>query len=294
MKSLYNISDKSYSSKIILFGEYSVIHGGEILATPINQYSARWEKNKPTSNLTKSLQPILEYLKYTNNTKVDLKAFAQAISNGMYLHSNIPSGYGLGSSGAITAAIYDLFVLDEKKASDTSLLKEDLLGIESYFHGVSSGIDPLVIYLNQSIHIDEDVIHILEDNIDLSHYFLIDTGISRKTSPFVKQYIDRAQDESYLSSIDRYKKMCSAAIAAQMNDNQASLCAAISDISHWQYEYLDFAILDDYRDLWKDTLDRDNLSIKLCGAGGGGFLLGYAEDVDRAITEYNKYKLIRL
>lgn len=294
MKSLYNISDKSYSSKIILLGEYSIIHGGEILATPIIQYSARWEKNRPTANLSKGLQPILKYLKSTNNTKVDIKAFAQAISDGMYLHSNIPSGYGLGSSGAITAGIYDLFVPNEKKASDASLLKEDLVDIESCFHGVSSGIDPLVIYLNQSIHIDEDGIHILEENIDLSHYFLIDTGISRKTSPFVKQYLDRARNESYLSSIDRYKKMCSAAIASQMNDNQASLCAAISNISRWQYEYLDFAILDDYRDLWKDTLDRDKLSIKLCGAGGGGFLLGYAEDVDRAMAEYSKYRLIRL
>lgn len=294
MKSLYNISDKSYSSKIILLGEYSVIHGGEILATPINQYSARWEKNKPTANLSKGLQPILEYLKYTNNTKVDIKAFAQAISDGMYLHSNIPSGYGLGSSGAITAGIYDLFVPDEKKASDASLLKEDLVDIESCFHGVSSGIDPLVIYLNQSIHIDGDGIHIIEDSIDLSHYFLIDTGISRKTSPYVKQYVDRAKDESYLAAIGDYKKMCSVAITAQLSGDQESLGAAISAISHWQYEYLNFAILDDYRDLWKDTLDRDDLSIKLCGAGGGGFLLGYADDVERVIGEFSEYGVVRL
>lgn len=294
MKTLYNISDKSYSSKIILLGEYAVIHGGEILAAPLNQYSARWEKDQPTATQTKGLQPILEYLKSTNNTKVDVRAFAQAISDGMYLSSNIPSGYGLGSSGAITAGIYDLFVSGENKASDTSILKEDLVAIESCFHGVSSGVDPLVIYLNQSIHIDGKEIHILEDDIDLSHYFLIDTGISRKTSPLVKQYVDRAQDSSYLDAIGDYKKMCSAAIAAQLSGDRDSLVTAISAISHWQYEYLDFAILDDYRDFWKYTLDRDDVTIKLCGAGGGGFMLGYADDVDRVMAEFSEYGVVRL
>ena len=294
MKPLYNISDKSYSSKIILLGEYAVIHEGEILATPLSLYNAQWQIDKSSEYLKSGLQLIYDYLQSKSNKKIDLELFLKAIKDGALMQSNIPSGYGLGSSGAITAGIYDAFVPEDMKATNTYDLKQDLIDIESCFHGVSSGIDPLVIYLNQSIHIDGNGIHILEDTIDLSHYFLIDTHAPRKTSSLVKQYVDRTEDESYMAAIDRYKKICATAIRAQLSGNQKLLSSAISDISHWQYKHLDFAILDDYRDLWKYTLDRDDLSIKLCGAGGGGFLLGYAHDVDNVLAELSEFDLVRL
>lgn len=294
MKPLTHISDKYYSSKIILLGEYAVIQGGEILATPLNQYSARWIKNIPSDYHTKGLQLVIDYLRSTNNCKVNLDEIAQAMIDGIYLQSDIPSGYGLGSSGAITAAIYDIFVGENVKATNIASLQQDLIDIESCFHGVSSGIDPLVIYLNQGVHINSKGISLLSESIDLSRYFLIDTLIPRKTSPLVEQYLERAKKESYLTAIEDYKSINSRAIQAQLTDNQKSLSAAISEISHWQYKNLEFAILDDYRDLWKSTLDQEYLSIKLCGAGGGGFLLGYAHDMDRAMSELADYNLIRL
>ncbi len=294
MKLLNTISNKPYSSKLILLGEYAVIQGGEILASPLAHYTARWRIDKRSEYNKGGLQLIYDYLKINENNKIDLELFSQAINDGIHLESTIPTGYGLGSSGAITAGIYEVFVPDEKKASNISRLKEDLIAIESCFHGVSSGIDPLVIYLNKCVHIDGKGINILEDSVDLSHYFLIDTKMARKTTPLVKQYINRSKDESYLAAIDKYKEMCAAAISAQLSDNQDQLSTEISNISCWQYEYLDFAILEEYRNLWQTTLDRDDMSIKLCGAGGGGFLLGYAKDMEKAMVELSEYELIRL
>ena len=294
MNSSYNITDKSYSSKIILFGEYGVIHGGEILATPLSLFSSQWKLDTPNNYHKNGLLSIVKYLIANKNEKIDLELFSNAIEDGIHLESNIPSGYGLGSSGAITAGIYDLFVPQEKKALKIPTLIKDLIAVESCFHGVSSGIDPLVIYLNQSIHIDQKGIHIIKDHIDLNHYFLIDTGISRKTSPYVNQFLEKTKRDTYKEAIEHYKKLCSIAIEAQLANDQEAIIASISAISHWQYKQLDFAILDDYRQLWKNSLESDEFSIKLCGAGGGGFLLGYAQDVQKVMADLGSYNLIPL
>ena len=284
---------KNYSSKIILLGEYGVIQGGEILAVPINKFSAQWTKDIPSLDIQKELLKIYDYLIANNNEKIDLNELKTAIDNGVYLSSNIPSGYGLGSSGAITAAIYDEFAFE--KTNNLDELKQNLIDIESCFHGVSSGIDPLVIYLNTSIHINKDGINVLDKSIDLSHYFLIDTQTKRKTSPLVDQYIERANHSKYRREIDNYNSLNRKAIHAQLNKDYQSLSKLIAKISHWQYEYLDFAILENYKSLWQSTLNRSDISLKHCGAGGGGFIMGFAENVDAIATEFkNEFDIIKL
>jgi mevalonate kinase len=37
-----------------------------------------------------------------------------------------------------------------------------------------------------------------------------------------------------------------------------------------------------FLDIWKLGLDSGTYYLKLCGSGGGGFLLGFAEDLDKA------------
>src|SRR5690625_6608275 len=76
------------------------------------------------------------------------------IEEGMYFDSIIPQGYGVGSSGALVAAIYERYALNkieiEQEISKEiiSELKEVFSKMESFFHGTSSGIDPLICYLN--------------------------------------------------------------------------------------------------------------------------------------------------
>lgn len=288
-----NILDKRYSSKIILLGEYGVIHGGEILASPLMKYSASWAEDKPSKNAQKELLKIYDYLLSQENETINLNKFKEAIKDGIYLSSNIPSGYGLGSSGSISAGIYDAFAY--KKASNLNELKQDLIAIESCFHGVSSGIDPLVIYLNAHIHIDENGIGVLDQNIDMSNYFLIDTHQKRKTGPLVDQYLEKAKSSEFLSQIEHYKALNRKAIRAQLNNDSNSLSQTISEISRWQYHHLDFAILPKHKELWQSTLDRTDISLKHCGAGGGGFIMGYSKNVDAISQEFKSdYDIIKL
>ena len=70
---------------------------------------------------------------------------------------SIPTGYGVGSSGAIVAAIYEHYIRDEyeilnktKKNRISDLIKNFSL-MESFSHGKSSGLDPLNSFLKLPI-----------------------------------------------------------------------------------------------------------------------------------------------
>ena len=86
----------------------------------------------------------------------------------MYFDSSIPQGYGVGSSGALVAAIYDEYASDkitvlENLTRDKLLqLKTIFSEMESFFHGKSSGLDPLNSYLSIPILINS------KDNIEVT------------------------------------------------------------------------------------------------------------------------------
>jgi len=284
---------KKYASKIILLGEYGVIHGGEILASPLSKYTAQWMVEKDNDYQRKRLAHIYDYLVEYGIQSIDLEELKSAIENGTYLQSDIPTGYGLGSSGSITAALYDVFGREQYGIDDLDSLKQDLIDIECCFHRKSSGIDPLVIYLDSPVHINGKGIQILDQPLDMSNYFLIDTYEQRSTGLLVDQYMELAEDPDYMNEIEIYKSLNKNAIAAQLKGDITKLSSAISDISRWQYNFLSFGILDIHKELWRSTLDRFDVSLKLCGAGGGGFMMGYAEN-EKILEEFSEFDLIRL
>ena len=78
----------------------------------------------------------------------------------MYFDSSIPQGYGIGSSGALVASIYDQYAEDKITILE-NLTRDKLLNLkaifslmESFFHGKSSGLDPLNSYLSLPILIN--------------------------------------------------------------------------------------------------------------------------------------------
>ena len=100
-----------------------------------------------------------------------------------FFKSNIPQGYGLGSSGALVAAFYDRYA--KKK-----ILKNIFSEMESYFHGESSGVDPLNCYLGSPILIkSQNEIHItkIPDQKVLGYggIFILDSGNSSDTFSLV-------------------------------------------------------------------------------------------------------------
>ena len=123
--------NQPYPAKILLFGEHAVLDGGEALAMAWPEHSARWVRqvqNQATDqplrksqvpnrdpDLQKALQQYVHWLqadRETWNEYLDMDALEAALGGpnpGFWLDSDIPHGYGLGSSGSVCAALFDTF-----------------------------------------------------------------------------------------------------------------------------------------------------------------------------------------
>lgn len=137
-------NNKSFHSKILLAGEYTVIADGYALALPFRKYTGRFEISP--NNLQTELHDLYSYL-IENNLDIyfDLDQMLAEIKSGLSYKSDIPIGYGLGSSGALIAALFDRYGYKDLK--DYNALKSILGRAECAFHGTSSGMDPFVSYL---------------------------------------------------------------------------------------------------------------------------------------------------
>ena len=87
----------------------------------------------------------------------NIKQLRKDLANGLYFDSSIPQGYGIGSSGALVAAVYDRYAnskitILENLTRDKLLKLKQIFGLmESFFHGKSSGLDPLNSFLSLPI-----------------------------------------------------------------------------------------------------------------------------------------------
>lgn len=271
---------KKYNAKILLFGEYTVTLGSGALAIPYDEYSGYWDFGAGHESSKHGLRKLAEFVSHSPelNAKYNLTAFYEALENGLYFNSNIPSGYGLGSSGAVVAAFYDTYAL--QKTDDPALLKNDLALLESAFHGASSGIDPLVSLLNVPILIG-DQYEISTPKIDKIFYnmFLHDTGISRQTGPLVSLFKSKLNDDKdFKNAVDQLSAINKEAIQSYILSDRASLFTHFDQISKIQYVFFGEMIPEPFRKLWKKGLDSDTFKLKLCGAGGGGYLMGIVKD----------------
>jgi len=52
-------------------------------------------------------------------------------------------------------------------------------------------------------------------------------------------------------------------------------------LSAFQYEHFSPMIPKLYREMWGEGLSSNDYSLKLCGAGGGGFLMGITDDFQK-------------
>ncbi len=280
----------NFPAKLILFGEYTIINNSSALAIPFEKYQGKIsfgsKENRKSIESNMVLEKIYQYLLDKFFKTMDISLLREDLQKGIWFDSDIPQGYGLGSSGALVAAIYDRYF--ENKESDPKKIKQTLAEIESFFHGTSSGLDPLVSYLSKVLIIHSDKsIEIAEINSKKpggnSLLFLVDCGFPRKSSNLVNTYLEMSADVLFEQDfILPMKNHVTLAIDSLLY-GKSSICEAFRNISELQYEYLQQMIPIEFHNLWKDGLKSKDYYLKLCGAGGGGFILGYCPD--KAIYE---------
>ena len=290
-----------YYSKVILFGEYSMIFDATALMIPLTKFSAQWRfashldaSGGKASNM--SLQSFADYLSTDNGLKniIDLQRLNHELYYGLFLSSNVPSGYGLGSSGTLVAAVYDGYA---KQKTDDLLQLKTLLGkMESYFHGSSSGIDPLQCYLGKPFKITPKNVEILKDDFlkkDI-HICLIDTKIKSNTKPLVNHFKAQRENPLFLQRFQKeyvpYVKKCLNALI--WNDKDVFF-KSLKQLTKGQLEFLRPMITDNTLDLFTTEYDF-NFGVKISGSGGGGYVLGFTDDMGRASDLLKDFEVIWL
>ena len=196
-----------FYAKILLFGEYGIIEDSQGLTLPYSFYKGTLkfsdlnsEFEKKSNIHLKNYAAYLSGLELPEGFGLDVKAFEKDIQEGLFFDSNIPQGYGVGSSGALVAAVFEKYSV--QKFSPDFISKEDLKNLkkvfgilESYFHGKSSGIDPLICYMNLPILIENrenvDKVSIPVSEEGKGAIFLIDSGSVGETGPMVQIFFEK-------------------------------------------------------------------------------------------------------
>ena len=272
-----------YPAKVLLFGEYSVIAGSEALALPIQQFGGSWDFSATANDSHHQLSLFLNYLRasvYNFSHFLNLDALQEELSRGIYLKSNIPYGYGLGSSGSVCAAVFDRFKLSTQPALPSNSLRALFSQMESFFHCNSSGLDPLVSYLNKPVIILPDQQISILDNCSGFHngldVYLFDSGRPRITEPLVLAFKEKLKDPEFEQSLSsELKPLIHTVIDRWVKEGD--VFNLISEISKWQLKNMSYLIPESVLLVWKTLTKELNIVFKLCGAGGGGYFLVFAE-----------------
>ena len=287
---------RTYPSKILLFGEYILLIGGTALAVPMPAYSGRWVEalGKVPSEWHQKL------LQFANSRQLEAvhglatKAFIQDLHQGLIFESNIPIGYGLGSSGALCAAVYDRYC--HQKTSDLNALKHLLAGMESFFHGASSGIDPLTSYVERALVIRHKTTVEFAEMAEWENppvVFLIDSATPRKTADLVPWFVDKSSQAAFLATLNAaYLPAHELLVDSWIRADTDVFWPNLRFVSQFQVENFIPMIPATLRELWLENLERNDIIFKICGAGGGGYMLGFCRSLAPVEALSKQFKIV--
>ena len=296
-----------FYAKILLFGEYGIIKDSKGLSIPYNFYRGALKISEDPSTLDThfKLLGFCKYLKKLPESTVsfDWLRLEADLDKKMYFDSSIPQGYGVGSSGALVASVYDQYALNKITVLE-NLTKEKLqhlkavfVAMESFFHGKSSGLDPLNSYLSLPILINSSD-HIEPTGIPSQNpkgkgaVFLLDSGASGKTAPMVSIFMENMKRESFRVMMkDQFINYTDACVDDFLSGNLKSLFSNMKQLSHLVLNNFKPMIPKEFHTLWKQGIDSNDYYLKLCGSGGGGFILGFAKDFKKAKEVLKDYRL---
>jgi mevalonate kinase len=188
-------------------------------------------------------------------------------------------------------------VLENLNQEKLQTLKHIFGEMESFFHGKSSGLDPLNSYLSLPILINS------KDNIEPAGIpsqtdtgrgavFLLDSGTIGETAPMVNIFMENMKQEGFRSMLkDRFIKHTDACVDSFLNGDVKKLFTNVKSLSKVVLENFKPMIPKHFHELWKHGLETNSYYLKLCGSGGGGYMLGFTKDIEKAKVALKGHKV---
>ena len=205
--------------------------------------------------------------------------------------ADIPGGTGLGSSGSFTTALLKVLHAANKNLISPAELAEQACHIEidrlgepvgkqDQYIAAVGGITAFTYHRDGRVEyrpckISEETLFNLEDNL-----LLFFTGYSRSASSILKDQNDKSEkhDPAMLDNLHFTKELGYKSLTALESANLGEF-ARLLDV-HWQRKKSrSTGMSNDHINQWYDhAMANGALGGKLIGAGGGGFLMFYADD----------------
>ncbi|MGZ8844570.1 MAG: GHMP family kinase ATP-binding protein [Pyrinomonadaceae bacterium] len=205
--------------------------------------------------------------------------------------ADIPSGTGLGSSGSFTTALLKALYAHNRRlvhpeglarmACDIEInrLKEPI-GKQDQYIAAYGGLTCFHFHPGEEVdavplHISIDTLYDLEDNL-----LLFFTGFSRSAGNILRDQDDRSKesDPQMIENLHYVKELAVASQKALESDRASEFGDLLHE--HWEHKKRRSGGMSNPQiDEWYE-LGKANGAVggKLVGAGGGGFLMFYAED----------------
>ena len=208
--------------------------------------------------------------------------------------ADIPAGTGLGSSGSFTTALLKAFHALRKNLVHPSELAEQAceieleklgepIGKQDQYIAAYGGITCFKFLPNGRVEawplkISEETLFNLEDNL-----LLFFTGYARSASAILKEQDDRSKqaDRAMVENLHFVKELGKQSQMA-LERNDLNEFARLMDV-HWQRKKeRSRSMTNQDINTWYDhAMANGALGGKVIGAGGGGFLMFYADDKAR-------------
>lgn len=271
-------------------------HTGFLIAAAIDKYVyinlhqtfveeliIKYSKLERVTSIDDIQHPIIrEALKFTNTETSYLEITSMA---------DIPSGTGLGSSGSFTTALLKALHALKKNLVhpqelaqqachiEIELLKEPI-GKQDQYIASYGGLTCFRFLPNHKVEawplkIDTETLHNLEDNL-----LLFFTGYSRSASSILReQDVKSKQQDSDMTANLHFIKELGLKSQQALESGDLHLFSELMNV-HWQHKKqrsknMSNTQIDDWYEL---ALKNGALGGKMIGAGGGGFLMFYAEE----------------
>ena len=262
-------------------------------------------KNDQAQISNQKLTEYVDYLENIDRTLVtfNIKQLREDLSRGLYFDSSIPQGYGIGSSGALVAAVYDRYahnkitILENLTRVKLVKLKQIFGQMESFFHGKSSGLDPLNSFLSLPILIhSKDILEPTgipsQPKAGKGAVFLLDSGSMGETAPMVNIFMQNMESPSFRKMIkEQFISYSDRCVEHFLTGDIKSLFDDLKRLSKTVLTHFKPMIPEQFHALWKTGIDTNAYYLKLCGSGGGGYILGFTEDITKAQSVLKDHRL---
>ena len=280
-----------YPAKLLVLGEHTVVHGGQAYAVPLERFGAEIRLLDAAPGTAPTAGPQLDFVAWAAFAKTHRDARRrldvprwQREAPRLQVRSDIPAGYGLGSSGALTAAIAQRYSREALQHGDVQQFKPLAQALEDYFHGSSSGLDPLVSLTGRGIVVDGHGTFKVSTSVTAlpnfgnpaGAWFLLDSGQPRTGKAAIARFGESLRDAQWTRRAFLPMTKLVGTLIAHHERGLACSLEAFRELSRLQQVELAFLIPDHVALAWEVLAKADLGYLKLCGAGGGGYFLGYA------------------